>query len=222
MLRLYLRLFVYSVVVGLLHASIVRADATGPDQRPVIVVVGDSLSAGFGINPREGWVALLQRKLAAEGYGYRVVNASVSGETSGGGRARLNRILQRQRPAIVILELGGNDALRGLPVTSLRKNLATMIEASQASGAKLMLVGVSLSTDFGEMYVNRFNSTYRDLAGQFKVPLVSSFLEGVGTRSEWMQADGIHPNAAGQARLLANVWPTLQPLLGQPAPSRRL
>jgi acyl-CoA thioesterase-1 len=179
--------------------------------------LGDSLSAGFGIRVEQGWVALLQGRLKDQGYGYRVVNASESGETTGGALARLPRALSVQRPAVVIVELGGNDGLRGLPVADLRANLDSILRLSQQAGARILLIGMRMPPNYGAAYTEAFHAVYGDLAKQLKVPLVPFFLDGVALDDALMQEDGLHPNAAGQPRLLDQVWPKLKPLLKKAA-----
>jgi len=183
--------------------------ATGP----VILVLGDSLSAGYGMPAEATWVALLQRRLAQQGYGYRVVNASISGETTGGARSRLPRALQLHDPAIVVLELGGNDGLRGLPLGQVRGNLEFMIERARASGAQVVLAGMRVPPNYGAAYADGFHALYVELARKYETPLVNFFLEGVALDPTLMQADDIHPNAAAQPRLLDNLWPALQRVL---------
>jgi acyl-CoA thioesterase-1 len=188
--------------------AMARADA------PVILVFGDSISAGYGL-PRvdQGWVALLQAKLKAQGYGYEVVNASVSGETTEGGLARLPRALSLHHPQIVILELGGNDGLRALPAAGMRANLARMIDLSTAADAKLLLLGMRIPPNYGPAYSEQFSAAYADLARAKGVSSIPFLMDGVALNAALMQADGIHPNPAGQPRLLENVWPALMPLL---------
>lgn len=186
------------------------AAAGGP---PVILIVGDSLSSGYGVKVDATWVALLEKKLAAQGYGYRVVNASVSGETTGGARARLTRALQLHQPAIVILELGGNDGLRGLPLRQVRDNLEGMIAQVQAANARPVLVGMRIPTNYGPAYADGFHAVFGELAKKHSLPLVPFFLEGVAFNTQLMQEDALHPNTAAQPILLDNLWPTLQPLL---------
>ncbi len=180
---------------------------------PVILVVGDSLSAGYGLVPGQGWVALLEQRLKREGYGYRVVNASASGETTDGGRARLDRALLRHRPAIVVIALGGNDGLRGLPVARVQANLAAMIDRSRAAGAGIVLVGIRIPTNYGPRYRSAFEGIYADLVQRYRVGHVPFILQDIALRADLFQADGIHPNAAAQPLLLARVWPELRPLL---------
>jgi acyl-CoA thioesterase I len=197
--------------VGLAPPCLVHA-ATAQRQ-PVILVVGDSLSAGYGVSVEATWVALLQKRLAAQGYGHRVVNASVSGETTGGARVRLPRALELHAPAVVVLELGGNDGLRGLPVRQVRENFRFMIERAQAAGAQVVLVGMRMPPNYGAAYADQFHALYGELARQYDTPLVGFFLEGVALDDKLMQADGIHPTAAAQPRLLENLWPALQKVL---------
>jgi len=180
---------------------------------PVVLVVGDSLSAGFGVATDEGWVTLLQARLAAQGYEHRVVNASASGETTGGGRARLPRALELHDPALVIIELGGNDGLRGLPLTQVRENLAAMVRMSLDQGAEVLLVGMHIPPNYGPAYTSGFHALYGEVAAEFDVPVVPFFLEGVALDPELMQEDGIHPNARAQPRMLENLWPALERLL---------
>jgi acyl-CoA thioesterase-1 len=178
-----------------------------------VLVVGDSLSAAFGMDLREGWVALLAARLAQQQPGYRVVNASVSGDTTANGLARLPRLLAEHRPAIVIIELGGNDGLRGLAPDQMKNNIRAMIAKSKAQGARVLLLGVELPPNYGPKYNERFRRVYKDLAAEQQVPLVPSVMDGVGTDIKLMQADRIHPNAAAQSRMLENVWPALRVLL---------
>ena len=178
-----------------------------------LLVFGDSLSAAYGLRTDQGWVTLLQQRLQAQGYGYRVVNASVSGETTEGGRNRLARALMQHQPELVILELGGNDGLRGLPVKDIRANMAQMIVAIRKSGAKQLLVGIQIPPNYGPQYAWAFAGMYGALAKEQNVPLVPFLLDGVALNMQLMQADGIHANAQGQPRLLENVWTHLQPML---------
>jgi acyl-CoA thioesterase-1 len=190
-------------------------------EMPAILVYGDSLSAGYGIDPTRGWVSLLDTKLREAGYAYRVLNASVSGETTAGGLARLPRALQTQRPALVILELGGNDGLRALPIATMRENLARMVRLCKDAGLPVLLLGMRMPANYGPRFTSEFAAVYPELARQSGVALVPFFLEGIATRPELMQADGIHPNEQGQPLLLANVWPALQKLLSATRHSSR-
>ncbi|WP_068827229.1 arylesterase [Pseudomonas sp. BMS12] len=178
-----------------------------------VLVVGDSISAALGLDTRVGWVALLQKRLQEGGFQHQVVNASISGDTSAGGLARLPALLARHSPQVVILELGGNDGLRGQPPAQLQQNLASMVQQSQQAGAKVLILGMQLPPNYGQRYTQAFAKIYSDLANARQLPLVPFFLEGVGGVPGMMQADGIHPGAAAQQRLLDNVWPSLEPLL---------
>ena len=178
-----------------------------------LLVLGDSISAAFGLDTRQGWVSLLEQRLAAEGFDYQVVNASVSGDTSAGGLARLPTLLAEHRPQLVIVELGGNDGLRGQPPAQLQQNLAAIIQSARASGARVLLLGMQLPPNYGARYNALFSQVYADVAGAAQVPLLGFFLDGVGGVPALMQGDGIHPNAAAQPRLLDNLWPQLKPLL---------
>ena len=178
-----------------------------------IVVVGDSLSSGYGIAAEQAWVAMLEDRLQAEGYGYQVVNASIAGDTSAGGLARLPRLLDIHDPQLVVIELGGNDGLRGQPVATLRDNLAKMIELSKESGADVVLAGIQIPPNYGQSYTRALAAVYPELAARFDAPLIGFLLEDVALNRELMQSDGIHPNAAGQQIVFGNVWRVLGPLL---------
>ncbi|MFZ9993293.1 MAG: arylesterase [Steroidobacteraceae bacterium] len=190
-----------------------------PSERPVasaaptILVLGDSVSAGYGLESQQGWVSLLQSKLTAQGYGYRVINASVSGETTTGGAARLPRALELHRPKIVIIELGGNDGLRGLPLSTSRNNLQRMIELSRDSGAKILLLGMKIPPNYGPRYAEGFEKVFRELASRYQLAFEPFFLEKIALEPEMMQADGLHPTAKAQPIMLDTVWPALVPLL---------
>lgn len=189
---------------------------------PVILVVGDSLSAGFGLRPGEGWVSLLKARLDEEGYPHRVVNASISGDTTEGALARLPRALEIHAPGVVVIELGGNDGLRGIPLEVMRSNLAEMIRLSRAKGARVLLLGMHLPPNYGPAYTGRFHQVFVDLAKSKEVPLVDFFLEDIALNGDLMQADGIHPNAEAQPRMLENVWPRLAPLLADPVQAAQI
>jgi len=178
-----------------------------------LLVYGDSLSAAYGLRADQGWVALLQKRLKDQGYGYNVVNASVSGETTSGGKARLARALSQHRPELVVLELGANDGLRGLPVRDTKSNLANMVGMAKSDGARVLLIGIRIPPNYGPQYTSAFDSMYKDLSRSLDVPLVPFLMDGVALDPTRMQADGLHPNADGQPRLLENVWPSLQKLL---------
>jgi acyl-CoA thioesterase-1 len=178
-----------------------------------VLIVGDSISAAFGLDTRVGWVSKLQERLRKEGFDDKVVNASISGDTSAGGQARLPALLAEHKPELVILELGGNDGLRGQQPAQLQQNLSSMIDASRAAGARVLLLGMRIPPNYGPRYTRAFEEVYSTLAEEKKVPWVPFFLEGVGGVPELMQADGLHPAAAAQDKLLENVWPALEPLL---------
>ncbi|WP_245888735.1 arylesterase [Halomonas denitrificans] len=178
--------------------------------RPVVLVMGDSLSAAYGIEQGAGWVSLLQARLDGKA---RVVNASISGETTSGAAARLPDLLGQHRPEIVVLELGGNDGLRGLPPGQMRANLAAMIEQSQAADAEVLLLGIDIPPNYGQAYRDAFTGVFTRLADRHDLPLVPFLLEGVALDEELMQDDGIHPTAEAQPVILENVWPALAPLL---------
>ena len=199
------------------HADAPRAPATSS----TLLVLGDSLSSAYGIRTEQGWVALLQARLRSKGYGHRVVNASVTGETTGGGLARLPRALAAHRPALVVVELGGNDGLRGLPVPQIRRNLDAIIERSQRAGARVLLVGIRSPPNYGPAYTRQFEAIYRELARARRIELVPFLLADVALDDELMQQDGIHPTAAAQPKLLAQVWPRLEPMLRQGASASR-
>ena len=187
--------------------------ADAPAAAPTILVLGDSLSAAYGIPVEQGWVALLQARLRAKGYGHRVINASSSGETTGGALARLPRALATHRPAIVIVELGGNDGLRGLPVADIRRNFDAIIRTSQQAGARILLVGMKIPPNYGPAYTRAFYGIYGELARQYRLPTVPFLLEDVAPDESLFQDDGIHPTAAAQPKLLDEVWPHLEPML---------
>ncbi len=182
---------------------------------PRILVLGDSLSAAYGIPLERGWVNLLQARLKTEGYGYEVVNASVSGDTTGAALTRLPRALELHQPAIVIVELGGNDGLRGTPVAQMQRNLASIIEKARAVDAEVVVTGIMIPPNYGAEYTARFSAVYTSLVDEFEVALVPFILDGIALEPSLMQADGIHPTAAAQPRILDNVWPALQPLLSR-------
>lgn len=187
----------------------------GTAQAATILIWGDSLSAGYGLRPGEAWPDLLQTRLADQGFPHRVVNGSVSGETSAGGRSRLTAALARHEPEIVILELGANDGLRGLRPALLADNLEAMVADARAAGARVLLVGMQMPPNYGPAYTRGFAQTFAAVAEGQKVALVPFLLEGFADEPEHFQADGIHPNAGAQVRMLDTVWAGLQPLLGE-------
>ena len=179
-----------------------------------ILVLGDSLSAEYGLARGTGWAALLQQRLQAEHQNVRITNASISGETTSGGKTRLPALLQ-QRPNIVIIELGANDGLRGLPLSSTENNLRTMIQDAQQANAKVLLIGMRIPPNFGRNYVEKFISIYETVAKQTKVPLVPFLLEGIADKPDFFQSDQLHPTALAQPFILNNIWPELKSLLAQ-------
>lgn len=194
-------------IVGLIPSFVPASDP------PVLLVLGDSLSAGYGMDREKSWVSLLQTRLNDRGYPYRVLNSSISGDTSQGGLTRLPRLLERYQPQIVIIELGANDGLRGIDPGVTRANLADMIRQSQASGARVLLAGIRLPPNYGSAYLQQFESMYADLASQYQTLLVPFFMDGVALEPDLLQADNIHPNEQGQPVLLDNVWTVLEPAL---------
>ena len=181
-----------------------------------VLVMGDSLSAEYGLKRGEGWVALLEKRLAEQKIAARVVNASISGETSAGGRARIDAVLKQTRPDLVVLELGANDALRGLPVSQTQDNLAAIVNAAKLVGAKVLLVGIQVPPNYGTAYLNSFSKVYSSIGTLSKVPVVPFMLRGVADgpdADKMFQADRIHPVAAAHPRILDNIWPELQKLL---------
>jgi len=185
------------------------AFAEGP-----VLVLGDSLSAAYRIDPNAGWVTLLSQRLKSESPPVEVVNASISGETTAGGLSRLPPLLAKNKPRAVVVELGGNDALRGLPIAEIRKNLDAIIKSSRDAGAKVVLLGIELPLNYGTQYRTALREMYRDAAKEFNVPLVPFLLDGVALDPKLMQDDGMHPLAAGEPRVLENVWPAVKTALG--------
>ena len=174
---------------------------------------GDSLSAGFGIDVDQSWPALLQSRLADEGYEHRVVNASISGETTEGGATRIPSALEQFSPELVILELGGNDGLRGFPPQRIRENLQQIVRATRDAGAAVVILGIRIPSNYGPRYTRMFEDVYRELAEAENVPWIEFFMDGVALNDELMQDDGIHPNAEAQPRLLDNAWPIISAAL---------
>ena len=180
---------------------------------PTVIVFGDSLSAGFGIDVDQSWTALLQSRLEKLGYEHRVVNASISGETTEGGAARIESTLSNFSPDLIILELGGNDGLRGFPPERIKDNLTRIIEQSKASGADVVLLGIRIPTNYGPRYTAAFEAVYRQVAEDRDVKWIEFFMEGVALNDELLQADRIHPNAEAQPILLDNAWPIISATL---------
>jgi acyl-CoA thioesterase I len=201
------------LLTGLVLAGPALAVVETPGEAAVLLVVGDSISAGYGLPNGKGWVTLLAARLQSEGYRYRVVNGSISGDTTAGGRARLPALLSQHKPAIVILELGGNDALRGGNLAATRTNLEAMVAAAQSAKAKVLVVGMQLPPNYGLTYVREFNALFGDVAKAQRVPILPTAFAGFGDDFTLFQSDLIHPTAAAQPRLLDNVWPVLQQLL---------
>lgn len=193
----------------LLFASTAPAAAS----ESVILVLGDSLSAAHGMGERQGWVHLLQERLDENGYPHTVVNASVSGDTTRDALSRLDATLERHRPDIAVVELGGNDGLRAFSVDTIEANLSLILESLRENGAKIVLAGMRMPPNYGPSYTQAFEALYPKLANGFQAALVPFFMEDVATDPDLMQDDGIHPNAAAQPLLLDNVWPVLEPLL---------
>jgi acyl-CoA thioesterase-1 len=180
---------------------------------PVILVLGDSLSASYGLDRESGWVSLLEERLRERGLAYRVVNASVSGDTTAGGLTRLGALLDDHVPAVVLIELGANDGLRGLGFEVIRNNLTSLVERSRDAGSQVVVTGLRLPPNYGAAYTDGFQAVFREVGEAESVPLVPDLLAGVAENWDLMQADGLHPTAEAQPRILDNVWPVLEPLL---------
>lgn len=178
-----------------------------------ILVVGDSISAGYGINPKAGWVNLLANKITQSKKPYQVINASISGDTTTNGLNRFNPLLDKYKPAIVIIELGGNDGLRGLSIKQMKNNLKTMIELSQKNKSQIILAGMKIPPNYGKRYTEAFYQVYQDLSKTFNVDLIPFLLDGIGDKPELMQADGIHPTDEAQSLIMDQVWKKLKPVL---------
>lgn len=185
------------------------ARALADPAAPVILVYGDSLSAEYGLRRGSGWAALLQDRLKREGFPHRIMNVSISGETTSGGLSRFDAALKKHAPRIVLLQLGANDGLRGLAVSQTRRNLADMIDRAQAQGAAVLLIGIRIPPNYGPDYTRQFDGLFTQLAADKQVPLVPFLLDGIADNPLMFQADAIHPNEQAQPRLLANVWPVL-------------
>jgi acyl-CoA thioesterase-1 len=207
---------VTSVTIPCALAAAAPATPATPASPPTLVVVGDSLSAEFGLHTGEGWVHLLDQRLAAEHYRYRVVNASISGDTTSGGRARLPALLVMHHPKVVVIELGGNDALRGTPIPTVRANLDAMIATARAAGARVLVVGIQVPPNYGRRYQDDFAQAFVDAAKAGHAAIVPFILKGIADREDadaWFQADRIHPVAKAHPIIVDNVWPVLKPLL---------
>ncbi|MEO7159425.1 MAG: arylesterase [Polaromonas sp.] len=193
-----------------------QAEAKTPPASPALLIVGDSLSAEYGLKRGTGWVALLEKQLASEKKKTKLINASISGDTTSGGRSRLPALLAQHQPATVVIELGGNDALRGLPLDMTEKNLLAMTQAAKKAGAKVLLIGMQVPPNYGSAYSAGFSSLFAKVAKAEKVALVPFFLKGIADGDDAsvnFQADRIHPNEPSQARMLANVWPELKKII---------
>jgi acyl-CoA thioesterase-1 len=212
--RLYQTLSQFAVTaVVCISLGMAFSSATWAAQPATLLVFGDSLSAAYGLKEAQGWVNLLVGKISESELNFKVVNGSVSGETSTGGLARLPAMLENYTPDVVILELGGNDGLRGLPLKSLEKNLRTMVELISRSGAKTLLIGIQIPPNYGIRYTKPFFEIYGNIANSEHLGLVPFLIDGIPQQPELMQADGIHPKAEAQHLILENVWPYLEPLL---------
>jgi acyl-CoA thioesterase I len=209
MRKLLVLLTVVSTVVSIIVPALPAAGA----DRPTILVFGDSLSAGYGIDVDQSWTSLLQARLGSQGYEHQVVNASISGETTEGGATRIDSALENFDPSVVVIALGGNDGLRGFPPARIQENLGTMITASRDSGAEVVLLGIRIPPNYGQRYTQAFEQVYRDLATEHDLPWIEFFMDGVALNEELMQDDGIHPNAEAQPVLLDNAWPAISAAL---------
>ncbi len=176
----------------------------------MILIVGDSLSSALGIEISQGWVALLERRLEDRSMNYRIVNASISGDTTSGGLARMRKALPELQPALVVIELGGNDGLRGLPLKSMTRNLEHMVTLSKEQGAQTVLLGMRIPSNYGPRYTKKFHAIYGELAEEHDVPHIPFFMQDVALQANLMQSDGIHPNAKAQSVLLDNAWPAIE------------
>lgn len=185
---------------------------------PTLLVFGDSLSAGYRMPIEDGWVNLLDGRLKMLGSNYKVVNASVSGETTDGGLSRLPATLALHKPSVVILELGGNDGLRGLPVANIKQNLIEMVQKSQAAGATVILAGIQIPPNYGPRYTEPFTQQFEEIAESMDLPFIPFLIDGIAQQAELMQDDGIHPKAEAQAMVLENVWPVLESVLNAESP----
>lgn len=195
--------------VSLLISALVALPAYAKQTNPVIVIFGDSLSAAYGIPQHEGWVALLQQRITQQKINYQVINTSISGETTSGGLSRFANMLKLQKPNIVLIELGGNDGLRGLSAVETHNNLEAMIQQAKQYKAKVLLIGMKIPPNYGLKYSRQFSENYQTLAKKHGVTLVPFLLEGVAGNPDLIQADGLHPTAAAQTKILENVWPVL-------------
>ncbi|MDT7848551.1 arylesterase [Methylophilus sp. VKM B-3414] len=201
---------ILSVCTTLFFADAALAETTS---KPVILVFGDSLSAAYGIPKEKGWVNLLAQRIEDKQLPYEVANASVSGETTAGGLSRLPAAIQQFKPSIVLIELGANDGLRGLPLDAMKNNLEKMIQASKQVNAQVVLLGMFIPPNYGPKYTNGFKAAFLDLSEKYKTPFIPFFLDGISGHSDLVLEDGLHPNVNAQVKILENIWPTLKPLL---------
>jgi acyl-CoA thioesterase-1 len=208
-----LRRFILSFGVLVTALSTALTPVQGVAASRTILIYGDSLSAAFGIAQERGWVALLEARLKSEHLDYSVANASISGETTSGGLARMKKVLERTRPTVTVIELGANDGLRGLPVSQMKKNLETMITEATAAGSRVLLVGIKMPPNYGPDYNRAFDAVFRDLAKEHKTGFVPFFFEGFVENRSFFQPDNLHPTAAAQPILLDTVWKALRPML---------
>ena len=195
---------------------LLAASAAQAAEAPTVLIFGDSLSAGFGMDVDQSWGALLQKRLASQGYEHRVVNASISGETTEGGATQIAAAIDEFSPELIILELGGNDGLRGFPPARIKKNLMAIAERARASGADVVLLGIRIPTNYGSRYTQAFEAVYRDVASELDIEWIEFFMEGVALNDELLQEDRIHPNEAAQPILLDNAWPIIRATLQAP------
>ncbi|MBE93474.1 MAG: arylesterase [Marinobacter sp.] len=199
---------------SIVFLALMSVGAQAQASQSTLMIVGDSLSAAYGVQTGESWVALLQERLDGEGLDHwQVVNASISGETTDGGLRRLPDLLNKNEPAVVVIELGGNDGLRGFPPNVIRQNLARMIEQVKEAGAETLLVGMQIPPNYGQRYTRAFADIYPELADEYETELLPFFLEGIYDQEGMMQGDSIHPTAEAQGQLLDNIWPVLEPML---------
>ena len=201
------------MIIKQLKLILVLFITIGFAQAQSILVVGDSIGAGFGMNPKDGWVNLLDEKLKAEGYQYEMVNRSISGDTTTNGLRRLPKLLEQVKPEITIIELGGNDGLRATPATKILENLSTMIQLAQEANSKVLLIGIQLPPNYGDAYLERFLAIYPELGEKHQIAVLPSIVENVGGNNNLMQNDGIHPNKEAQPIIVESVWEKLKPLL---------
>jgi acyl-CoA thioesterase-1 len=215
-LLLIIKKFISKILsISLLCLSFVACQSSAFAENPKILVYGDSLSAAYGIAQQQGWCALLQKKLNNQYYQYDVINASISGETTSGGLSRLEAILVKSKPNIVILELGANDGLRGLPLREMTSNLSAMITMAKKSKTKILLIGMRIPPNYGPKYTETFSNAYQLLSQKHQIPIVPFMLENIAAKPELIQDDGLHPNVLGQPMILDNIWPKLKLMLNK-------